>query len=121
MSCTFATLAACFHLSGFYIDGTLIHSSMGEGRVAESSYTEYEDRRSYNGKLMLPVPVTYTQRYLDTSAQNPYVRVALGYDVQWSARWATRIDYSHESSIATGQDRGVERISLGLTWRPFAR
>ena len=120
MSCTIATLAACFHLRGFYIDGALIHSSTGEGRISETSYTEYKDRSPYD-KHMFPVPVTYTQRYLDTSAQNPYVRIAIGYDVQWSARWSTRLDYSHESSIATGKDRGAERISLGVTWRPFAK
>ena len=113
MSCTFATLAACFHLSGFYVDTALIHSSIGESRIDNVSYGqihwEHDEWR------------VDTRPHIDNSAQNPYVRVALGYDVQWNPRWATRIDYSHESSIATGQDRGVERISLGLTWRPFAK
>lgn len=112
MMCTLATLLSCFHLSGFYIDSALIHSDAGEGHFADQStkpndstpwYTT--DQRTFHKWTFEP--------------QNPYVRIAIGYDVQWSARWSTRLDYSHESSIATSRDRGAERLTLGLTWRPF--
>jgi len=120
MSCTFAALLACFHLSGFYIDGAVIHSNSGEGRLVERAASIQDDRFIFVNAGQ-PVTFYYTDHVLDSSTQNPYMRIALGYDVQWSEKWSTRFDYSHESSIATGSDHGVERFTLGVTWRPFGR
>ena len=111
MTCTLATLAACFSMSGFYIDGSVIHANYGEARGVFSGEAEWHKDHW----------ITTLAPSIDTSAQNPYMRIAVGYSVDWSARWQTRIDYSHESSIATGKDRGTEKFSLGVTWRPFAK
>jgi hypothetical protein len=118
MSCAIDTLLACFHLSGFFIDGGLIHSNAGEARIVERSITEHRIRRTFYGDI--PVTNTYTELYMEDAPQNPYARIAIGYDVQWSAKWSARLDYSHESSIATGRDHGAERMTLAVTWRPFA-
>ena len=121
MMCELFKLLACFHMSGFYVDAALIHSNAGEARLVDRTITSSIPAYDTNGKILYIGTATKTDRQMDDSAQNPYARIAIGYDVQWSAKWSTRLDYSHESSIATGQDHGAERITLGVTWRPFAR
>ncbi len=120
MTCTFATFLACFHLSGFYIDGALIHSSAGEDVTRYQETTVLAEHVNKYGDMQL-VNIHFMQPVVLNESSNPYVRVALGYDVQWSPKWSTRLDYSHESSIHTGQDHGENRFTLGVTWRPFAR
>jgi hypothetical protein len=124
--CANMTPAKRFHLSGFYVDAAMIHSSIGEFRSYETiESAQLIQRLPANG--LDPSALSgqdfelHTKKIIERDAQNPYVRIAIGYDVQWSAKWSTRLDYSHESSIATGQDHGAERITLGMTWRPFAR
>jgi hypothetical protein len=122
--CANMTPAKRFHLSGFYVDAAMIHSNAGEGRFETQT-----DPASNEITLIGPGFIATTtspfgsakQIIFSNGAQNPYARIAIGYDVQWSPKWSTRLDYSHESSIATGQDHGAERITLGMTWRPFAR
>jgi hypothetical protein len=106
--------AEMLSLSNIYIDGALIHSNYGEARL--ETVTRYETKSPAPGWIVTS-PIRYA--ILDESAKNPYARIAIGYDVQWSAQWSTRIDYSHESSISTGLDHGAERLTLGVTWRPF--
>ena len=103
-------------LGNIYIDGSVIASNAGEYRIIEKTYLE--TTHPANGWTVVTPRSYYT---IDDNAQNPYVRVAIGYSVTWSAQWSTRFDFSHESSIATGLDHGSEKLSLGVTWRPFAK
>lgn len=118
MNCTFETLLACFQLSGFFVDASLIHANHGEGVLVSETHTEYMPQKPGSKFPMWKDVTTYG---VDYSARNPYARFELGYDVQWNAKWSTRMSFSHESSIATSDDRGAERFELGVTWRPFAR
>lgn len=106
MSCALATLAACFSLSGFYADAAIQHSNFGEARYY---YTSYQDSAH-----------DYRYATIDNSPTNPYGRLAIGYDIEF--KLATfRLEWSHESSLATSRDRGEERVTIGLTVRPFGR
>ena len=82
---------------------------------------QYDYMLNRHGEKILTKPYTVTYYEMEDSAQNPYARISIGYDIQWSPQWNTRLDLSHESSIATGQDHGEERITLGVVWRPFAK
>ena len=95
--------------SGLFIDASLIHANQGEVRGVFSGEAEWH--KDHWDATLSPK--------LDTSAQNPYVRIAIGHQIDWLPQLSTRLDYSHESSIATGRDRGVEKISLSVQWRPF--
>ena len=114
-----AQAADVLSLSNIYIDGSLAYSTYGEGRMV-SRTTQYDYIMNKYGEKIRTIPYTVTQYQFDNSAQNPYARISIGYDIQWSPKWLTRLDLSHESSIATGQDHGEERITLGVVWRPFA-
>ena len=124
MSCTIATLSACFSLSGIYVDAGLLYSDQGEARIAHNpglADTVFHVRDGYGHPYDMPGQYQYDAQTLVYDPQNPYARIAIGYDVQWNPKWSTRIDLSHESSIATGQDRGAEKVGVFVMWRPFAK
>jgi hypothetical protein len=115
--CGLETLLACFSLSGFYVDGAISAHDRGEARVNVQTVLVERNVCLYKGFC---VPANYNTDVVtvDDSAQNLYGRVAIGYDVTVN-QVTLRLEASHESSIATGRDWGVNAINLGLTWRPF--
>jgi hypothetical protein len=115
--CGIEALLACFSLSGFYVDGALSAHDRGQGRaVTQQVTTERAD--CFKGSACMRYDYTTNATSIDRSPQNAYGRVAIGYDVT-VRQFALRLEASHESSIATGRDRGVNAVTLGLTWRPF--
>jgi hypothetical protein len=114
--CSLLALLSCFSMNGFYVDAQLIHSNKGAGIVAYDYVTATTHIKGYG-----PVNVTYPVYRVEDEPRNPYGRISIGYDVKFSDRFSMSLDYSHESSLATNKDRGEERISLGVTWRPFAK
>lgn len=108
MECAIATLLACFSWSGLYIDSGLSYQDIGESRL------EWQTSQSQHDGV---VETISRQARIDSPA-NPYGRIALGYEVSFDVlTW--RLEASHVSSIATGQDRGVNAVSVSARWYPF--
>ena len=100
MECTLAALVACFSWSGFYIDGGL--------SIRDVKYAEVVIHSAYD--------VDYVAR-----SHNPFGRLAFGFDARLSPTLSAAIEVSHESSVRTGNDRGVNSAMFSVRWRPFAR
>jgi hypothetical protein len=111
MECTLATLhtlIACFSWSNLYVDGGMQFNDYDTPRIEWRQYTNE-----------LP-GVSETVRYQEIVAQreNPYGRLALGYEVAFPSV-SLRFEASHLSSIATSNDRGLNAISFSVRWYPF--
>lgn len=62
-----------------------------------------------------PYKLNMWRMYDVNYTKNPYGSVMLGY--QWNvSRYKVGIAVRHESSIATGKDRGINDIRLSLRW-----
>jgi hypothetical protein len=110
ITCSIHALLACFSWSGFYIDGGLQYQDIDVPR-AEMRTTAREGRGAIE---------TVTALYKWDDDQNPYGRIALGYELNFpSITW--RVEASHLSSIDTGTDRGVNAIGISARWYPFRR
>lgn len=108
MECTLAALIACFNLSGLYIDSGLSWQDIGEHR---GQWRSFEHRSA---------SVIESGTYLakSDSGENPYGRIALGYEIRFpSLTW--RLEASHMSSLATDRDHGVNAVSVSARWYPF--
>lgn len=111
MECTLATLIACFHLSGLYVDTGLSYQDSGVEQVTDlSTYRwipgdqDFEiDRSSHRASLR---------------ADNPYGRLALGYALDFR-RVSLSLEVAHVSSLATADDRGVNSVQLRARWYPL--
>jgi hypothetical protein len=115
MSCTLATMAACFSMSGIYVDTGIDYQDKGEWRTEFHQMTPIE----HNGVLE-----TGGVWQTTNSAQNPYGRIGLGYqmDIDFgSSKVILTLAGYHESSIATGNDRGINGLSFGARYFPFSR
>lgn len=114
MSCTLAMIATCFQLSGIYVDVS--------GVIADSGVEQYGFERNHVvivdrwGKQTSEVdgPASYNHR-----ADNPYVRFALGYEVDISRRCSMYVEAWHMSSAATGKDHGTNAGAAGFHCRPW--
>lgn len=109
MDCTLATLIACFNLSGLYLDGGL-------------QFNDYDTLRpGWTDSVTITTPsVTETISYqtLVSERDNPYGRIALGYELRFqSISW--RVEASHLSSLASNDDHGLNAISISARWHPF--
>jgi hypothetical protein len=110
MSCTLATLAACFSLGGIYVDTGLSYQDVGE--------------RRFNYDLELLPDHADVTWWSDDSPQNPYGRLALGYQIEvqtMRSKVVLSLEASHISSIESHTDQGVNGITLGARYFPFAR
>jgi hypothetical protein len=104
------TLIACFSWSNLYVDGGLSYQDINVSR------SEYRTTVNRDGNAVETVTALYNWR----DDQNPYGRVALGYELRFSSvTW--RVEASHLSSLDTGTDRGVNSLSLSARWYPFRR
>jgi hypothetical protein len=123
MSCTLATMAACFSMSGVYVDTGLDYQDAGEWRWTQKTETVQVQSMSEGGETFYH-PLQYRATVVDSRAQNPYARLGLGYqmnlDMGQSKVILTLLAY-HQSSIATGNDRGVNGLSFGARYFPFSR
>jgi hypothetical protein len=115
MSCTLATLAACFQLSGIYIDTGLAYQDQGEYRQVWETKTI-----NWPGGAWSVTSLPHDEM----SAQNPYGRLAFGFQAELQltrSKVVLSLEANHISSMATGKDHGVDGITLGARYFPFAR
>lgn len=119
MSCTFATLAACFSMAGFYVETDI---SWQDARVERTTIETHETRYlgSFGG-VRTSGSSLETKRAFDQSASNPYGLLALGYDIQPTPALTIGAKAFHDSSLADDGDRGINGAALYVVWRPFAR
>lgn len=105
---TLHTLIACFSWSSLYVDGGLQMNDYDTPRLEWRQYTNH-----------LP-GVTETVRYqtIVSEHENPYGRLALGYEMAFPSV-SLRIEAAHLSSIATSNDRGLNALSFSVRWYPF--
>lgn len=101
MSCILSVICA----SGLFVDAGIASSNVTENYLQVDSATKY-------GK-------TYQIVSLDDQAKNPYGRIAIGFSAELTSKLSARIEYSHQSSLATNKDRGFENLEFRLTFRPF--
>lgn len=112
MDCSLAALIACFSLGGLYIDTGMSYQDAGVYTVyhSDSASTVVSDG--------LIETNSSSQEFRTNSASNPYGRLSLGYQIDFSSvTW--RLEVSHVSSLATDKDRGVNSIKIGARWFPF--
>jgi hypothetical protein len=115
MSCTLATLAACFSLSGIYVDSGVAYQDAGQYRERWEVIT-YDFPGGIKGTSGMWVP--------DNEPQNMYGRLALGFQAELQlsrSKVVLSLEANHISSMATGRDRGVNGITFGARYFPFAR
>lgn len=114
MECTLAALIACFSWSNLYVDGGVLYQDAGMYHevIVDNSATVVVD-----GK------VSSTSRHqvwqYDRPA-NPYGRLSLGHEWRF-AHVSWRLYASHVSSLASGDDRGINSIGISAQWHPFGR
>lgn len=101
MECTLAALIACFSWSGLFVDTGIAYQDHGE----QWRYGIYED-----GQMTRVVSADWKR--------NPYGRFGIGYEVS-VGRFTWTLEARHVSSLAEGDDKGVNSISLGARWFPF--
>ncbi|MEJ1960725.1 MAG: hypothetical protein WDO56_03950 [Gammaproteobacteria bacterium] len=51
--------------------------------------------------------------------REPLARVALGFEPSFAHGFSVPISVEHRSYPGTREDRGEERVSVGLKWQPF--
>lgn len=104
MECTLSALIACFSWSGLYVDTGLQFHDVGPYG------------RTYLDSPNIETPIEYREFRLP--ARNPYGRFAIGFEVTFdSVTWT--LAAQHVSSLDTGEDHGVNSVSLGMRWYPF--
>jgi hypothetical protein len=109
MSCTLATLAACFSLSGLYIEGAVFTQDSKDELYQWSTRTHTLDWGTET--------VTTLERVDDTR----YGRLTVGWSVDFSAKWSAGVEAFHRSSVQTSRDSGVQGFGAWVRFRPFAR
>jgi hypothetical protein len=108
MDCALSMLIACLSWSGLYIDSGVSFQDRGEYREQWKSFELRSDGLIESGSYLAK----------SDSAQNPYGRIALGYEVGFT-RLTWRLEASHVSSMVTNRDRGVNAVSVSARWYPF--
>lgn len=106
--CSLHALIACFSWSNVYLDAGLSYQDFDVPR------SEWRTTVNHGGNAI----ETVTSLYSWDDDQNPYGRVALGYEVSFSSI-SLRLEASHLSSMNTGKDRGVNAVSINARWYPF--
>lgn len=107
MDCGLATLAACFSLSGFYVDADLSYLSAD---IPRRTWHVYEVPHHWGVET-----VVHSAR--NDRPANPYGRLAVGYQIQFS-NISLSLEGWHLSSTKDS-DRGMEGVSVKARWFPF--
>ena len=117
MECTLATLVACFSWSGFFVDAGLSYQDGGlykEYRTDTSALVVVDGEATANSDSAV---------LISHEATNPYVRIALGFEISLSLGDLGLIELSveafHQSSLATDIDRGFNGGMISAKWYPF--
>lgn len=114
MECSLFALIACFTWSSFYVDAGLAYQDAGIYVVHEGYSTA---TLAHDG---LVETSSIHRRVVQNFVDNPYGRIALGYELSFHAA-SIRVEAMHISSLATNEDRGVNSIAINARWYPFKR
>lgn len=116
MECTIAALIACFSWSSLYIDAQIEYQ---DARYEERIETLIHEDVTYGFGQRT---VTNRETFVSSSheAANPYMRNAIGYQLQFR-NLDVAIEAFHDSSMATQKDRGVNGVAIRARWFPFRR
>lgn len=107
--CSLHALIACFSWSNLFIDSGLLYQDSGVEQIKAGSTYDF-----YDGAYHLMRTDDSSSHY----ASNPYGRLAIGYEMQFtSVTFALEVE--HVSSLDTTKDRGVNAINLKARWYPF--
>ncbi len=118
MSCTIATLIACFSWSGLYIDTGVTVQDAGVERVESTRELVLLSRGPLLGGSFI-VGSDQTATTVRHTDRSPYGRLALGYDLEFSPSFRLSLEASRVEPIEGG--RATNGVTLGARWRPFAR
>jgi hypothetical protein len=94
--CSLFALIACFSWQNLYLDTALIHD--------DAVYWE----------------LSPTTQQLSSVPKNPFGRAAIGYELRFS-NLSLAIEGSHQSSLASGDDGGINSVAIRARWYPFRR
>lgn len=108
--CSLHALLACFNWSGVYLESGL------SWQDTSLPHLEYSTVTTDLGGAIETVRTPYTT----DRPFNPYGRLALGYELRFSTV-TLGLEASHTSSLETGDDRGVNALTLRARWYPFRR
>lgn len=117
MSCSLSIALLCLDLSGLYIDAAVSAADAGvETYLLDRTHVT---REQLDGHISY-VGSTEQLSLYDRRARNPYGRLAIGYEQTFFLpELKLYADVWHESSLATGRDRGVNGARIGLRWYPW--
>jgi hypothetical protein len=65
-------------------------------------------------------PPGYVWVYDPNRTANPYGVVAAGFEFELTPHLSWRVEVRHQSSLATGRDRGENSAGAFVRWRPWA-
>jgi hypothetical protein len=106
--CSLFSLIACFSWSNLYLDGG-------------AQFNDYEmPRQAWTNSVSINGPgvnETISYQTVELERQNPYGRIALGYEIAFPTV-SLRLEASHLSSF-TAHDKGLNAISINARWYPF--
>jgi hypothetical protein len=113
MSCSLLALAAC--AAGLYLDGSLAALDSGVEQYRRDTTVVVLERNGFRQLAGTRVSESYSHEAL-----NPYGRLAIGYEQPFfTPTLRLSAELFHESSIATGRDRGVNGGRISLRWYPW--
>jgi hypothetical protein len=102
------SLSGC---SSFYVESGLSAQDRGEYRVETFDHVEEQ----HSGILETG------ERYrATTDAQNPYGRLAMGFEIESAHRVTFNVNLAHVSSLETKNDHGLNSLNFSVRWHPFA-
>lgn len=107
MECGLATLAACFSLSGFYVDADLSYLNTD---IPRRDWHVTEIRHAWGVETVI-------NSSLNDRPANPYGRLAIGYQIE--LRNVTMSLEGWHLSSTKDSDRGIEGVSVRARWFPF--
>lgn len=108
MECTLAALIACFSWSNLYLDADLTYL---DARIPRYEYHVQTIQHSWGQENI-------GNWALNHRPQNPYNRVAIGYEVQFRSVTVS-LEGWHLSSVKDDNDKGMNAVSLRARWFPF--
>lgn len=107
--CSLFALISCFSWSNLYVDGGLQFNDYDMPR------TEWTTPITITGPSVVE---TISYQSLVTERENPYGRLALGYELSFQSV-SLRLEASHVSSFVTNDGRGLNALTFGVRWYPF--
>lgn len=112
-------LTAGAQASGFYIDGGIAVLDARAHRNIETPVLVTVSCGVDCSYTMTGTAILESVHYYDINrTRNPYGVIAIGVDYDWRA-FRVDLQLQHQSSLATGQDRGQNSLRFSVRWYPF--